>query len=94
MYAFPETNKTNKPVLFDRDINLPDAGNIERYHLSLPGRALTGGLVVFARTGRRSRSPCPACADGVRCPASLSRVIGEAVSQVFRSSRMVDPGDR
>lgn len=34
-----------------------NAASIKRSYLSLPGRALTGGLVVFALTGERARSP-------------------------------------
>ena len=40
----------------------------ERSYVTLPGRTLTGGLVVFARAGKR-----PSGADGEEKPASLDQ---------------------
>ena len=60
-----------------------DAGSIERSHLNLPGRVLTGGLAVFALVGKRSRSPCPACADGIRWSASLCQAMERHLVKCF-----------
>ena len=50
-----------------RDYTFGYSRRDERSYTTLPGRTLTGGLVVFARAGKR-----PSGADGGTKPASLT----------------------